>query len=297
MLAGWWIVAASLMVTFHSSLQHETLHGHPTRSARLNELLVFPAIGLFVPYRSFRETHLRHHNDANLTDPYDDPESWYLPLAQWNRTGSFRRRLLNANNTLLGRMIFGPALGLAGFWRNEWRRIVAGDRAVRGAWLAHLLGLVPVLALVHVCAVPPWLYVVAAYGGMSVLMVRTFIEHRAADAMPHRTAVVEAGLLMRLLFLNNNYHAVHHNHPAMAWYRLPELWRAERAQTLERNGYYHYSGGYAQVVRSWLFCQRQPVAHPLLCRGPVTPADTDPASPPPSPISQPLTSVIAPETR
>jgi hypothetical protein len=64
------------------------LHGHPTRSAALNEALVFPALGLFVPYRSFRDTHLRHHNDANLTDPYDDPESWYLPLPEWNRAGS-----------------------------------------------------------------------------------------------------------------------------------------------------------------------------------------------------------------
>jgi fatty acid desaturase len=104
-LGAWWMLPAALMVTLHSSLQHEALHGHPTRSAALNEALVFPALGLFVPYRSFRETHLRHHNDANLTDPYDDPESWYLPLPEWNRAGSARRRLLNLNNTLAGRLL------------------------------------------------------------------------------------------------------------------------------------------------------------------------------------------------
>jgi fatty acid desaturase len=45
-LGAWWMVAAAVMVTLHSSLQHEALHGHPTRSAALNEALVFPALGL-----------------------------------------------------------------------------------------------------------------------------------------------------------------------------------------------------------------------------------------------------------
>ena len=58
----------------HSSLQHEALHGHPTRSAALNEALVFLPLGLLFPYRRFKMLHLRHHNNSALTDPYDDPE-------------------------------------------------------------------------------------------------------------------------------------------------------------------------------------------------------------------------------
>ena len=278
---GWlWMIPAALMVTLHSSLQHEALHGHPTRSAALNEALVFPAIGLFVPYRSFRETHLRHHNDANLTDPFDDPESWYLPLPAWNRTGSVRRRLLNANNTLAGRLTIGPALGLWGFWRTEWRRILNGERQVRRAWLMHVLGMVPVLALIYWAGVPLWQYLLVCYAGMAVLMIRTFIEHRAAETTPERTAVVEAGPVMQLLFLNNNYHAVHHNHPALAWYRLPSLWRSERDQTLAGNGHYHYPGGYLQVAKAWLLRQREPVPHPFMRREPEAPGDRDAASPP-----------------
>jgi fatty acid desaturase len=100
----------------------------------------FQPSGLFVPYRSFRDTHLRHHNDANLTDPYDDPESWYLPLPEWNRAGSLRRRILNLNNTLAGRLVLGPALGLAGFWRSEWRQLKGGDSATWQAWALHLAG-------------------------------------------------------------------------------------------------------------------------------------------------------------
>ena len=71
----------ALAVTLHSSLQHEVLHGHPFRSRRGNEATVFLPIGLFYPYRRFRDLHLAHHDDERLTDPYDDR----------NRTSSTRR--------------------------------------------------------------------------------------------------------------------------------------------------------------------------------------------------------------
>ena len=35
-----------VLLAQHSSLQHEAIHGHPTRSRRLNDALVFPALGL-----------------------------------------------------------------------------------------------------------------------------------------------------------------------------------------------------------------------------------------------------------
>ena len=52
---GWVVLVPLAIVTaFHSSLQHEALHGHPTRSTRWNEVLVFLPLGLFVPYRRLR---------------------------------------------------------------------------------------------------------------------------------------------------------------------------------------------------------------------------------------------------
>src|SRR3712207_2919575 len=65
----WALVVCVLCVTLHGSLQHEALHGHPTRSLRLNEALVFPALGLVFPYRRFRTLPLRPHNNDALTDP------------------------------------------------------------------------------------------------------------------------------------------------------------------------------------------------------------------------------------
>ena len=79
------VLVAAPLVTLHSSLQHEALHGHPTRSAALNEALVFLPLGLLFPYRRFKMLHLRHHNNAALTDPYDDPESFYYAIADWQR--------------------------------------------------------------------------------------------------------------------------------------------------------------------------------------------------------------------
>ena len=85
--SGLWLPLGMVLVTLsaalHSSLCHEALHGHPTQRAWVNEALVFPALTLFIPYRRFRDTHLAHHNDARLTDPYDDPETCYLDPAVW----------------------------------------------------------------------------------------------------------------------------------------------------------------------------------------------------------------------
>jgi fatty acid desaturase len=265
---GWlWIIPAMLMVTLHSSLQHEILHGHPTRSCAVNEALVFAAIGLFVPYRRFRDTHLRHHNNVLLTDPYDDPETWYLSRHDWRCTSPLMRSLLVFNNTLAGRILIGPALGIYGLWRHDLALVKAGNREVMTGYAMHVAGLVPVVALLVWAGVPLWLYaLLVAYPGMSILVIRTYIEHRASEPVPERTAVVEAGLVMRLLFLNNNYHAVHHDNPAVSWFRLPAIWRETRDKTLSESGHYHYPGGYTQVARDWLLRPREPVEHPFMRR-------------------------------
>jgi hypothetical protein len=46
-----------------------------------------------------------------LTDPYDDPETNYLDPVIWSRMGWMRRGVYQFNNTLLGRVLIGPALG------------------------------------------------------------------------------------------------------------------------------------------------------------------------------------------
>lgn len=263
-LGAWIILPGVVIVAFHSSLQHEILHGHPTRYPVVNELLVSLPLGLLIPYRRFKALHLRHHNDSRLTDPYDDPETWYLAERDWDQISPLFRPLLWANGTLAGRVVIGPWLMIWGFLRADFRHLGQGCAEVRGAWFRHLPGVVGVLTLVHLSGMPVWLYVLGmGVPALSLLSVRTFIEHRAASHPAGRSVVLEAGLFWRLLFLNNNLHRVHHEAPSLPWYDLPTRWQAERDRILRENGGY-FIPGYGAVARRWLFSRREPMVHPLM---------------------------------
>lgn len=251
------------VTTLHSSLSHEALHGHPTRRAWINEAMVFCAVGVFVPYRRFRALHLRHHANENLTDPYDDPESFYLAWRDWERLPRTVHLMLRVNNTLVGRLVIGPALSLFAFYCDEWKRIRTGEPRALTAWLRHGLGLLPVIVWLTAVGFPLWLYVAAAaYPAYSLLMLRTFAEHQAHDDPDQRTVIVEASPLFSLLFLNNNLHSAHHDNPAAAWYRLPDIARREHAERAYR------FAGYGELVRNFAFRAKEPVPHPIWRRHP-----------------------------
>jgi len=258
------LVITLVMTAFQSSLQHEALHGHPTRSTIINEAFAFPAVGIWFPYRRYRTLHLKHHIDPHLTDPLEDPESWYRLSADWSELPPWQKTLLRINATLAGRLIVGPALSWCGLWRSDLKAILEGDTVILREWGLHALGLLPVIAILQLTTLPIWLYVVlVAYPATSIILVRSFIEHRAARQWPCRTAVVNAGKCMSLLYLNNNLHAVHHREPACAWYRLPQRWREQRTAILRENDGYFIAGGYREVFRTWFMQQREPVVHPL----------------------------------
>ena len=266
-VSAWLAVpAVALLLTLHSSLQHEALHGHPFPNRRWNELLVSPPLGLFVPYARFRDLHLEHHRDSDLTDPYDDPETNYLDPEVWDGLPGWRRQLARANNTLLGRMILGPAIGTISFVGEDLRRIRGGDRAVAQSWGWHVALSVIVLGLVAMGQMPVWAYLAAAYLGFSILKIRTFAEHRAHEKVRARTVIVEDRGLLAFLFLNNNLHVVHHMHPGAPWYALPRLYRARASHYRACNDHYVFRN-YAEVFRRHLVSAKDPVPHPLWSRG------------------------------
>ncbi len=255
---------AAVLVTLQSSLQHEVLHGHPTRSPAVNEALVYCVFGLFIPYRRFKSLHLRHHNNDRLTDPYDDPESFYLAWRDWDRLPRFLQAVLTFNNTLAGRLLVGPAVSLIGFYGSELRMLTGGNRVVLRAWLHHLAGVVPLAAYVTlVGGMPLLLYVVAvAYPGMSLLMLRTYAEHRAHENAEARSIIVEFCPIFSLLFLNNNLHVVHHAHPRAPWYRLPALYRSAREDWQRRNEGYVFASYFA-LAKQYFVKVKEPVPHPI----------------------------------
>ncbi|WP_170442945.1 fatty acid desaturase [Ruegeria arenilitoris] len=265
-VAAWslWLAVPMMGVVaaLHSSLTHEALHGHPFRAKWLNEALMALPLTLFIPYNRFRDLHLAHHQDANLTDPYDDPESNYLDPAVWIRLPQWQRWVYQANNTLLGRMALGPIIGQLAFLRDDWRGAVRGDRDIWLAWAFHLLGVAVVLWVVAQSAMPVWAFVLSAYLGLALVKIRTFLEHRAHEKSRARTVIVEDRGPFAFLFLNNNLHVVHHMNPAAPWYRLPALYRRGKERYLACNEAYVYRS-YGQVFRQYFWRAKDPVAHPL----------------------------------
>ena len=257
--------AALLMIpalVLHSSLQHEIMHGHPFGDRRLNELLGTPGLGLYLPYGRFADTHLAHHDTPDLTEPLADPESYYVRPEDWQRFGPVRRGILQVNRCLAGRMLIAPLFFTLSLLRHDLRAIAGGDGRILRAWLLHFATLPVVLYLVvQTGGIPVWLYALACYAALSVLSIRTFLEHRAVAPFRERSVIIERGGVLGFLFLNNHLHALHHAQPEVAWYRLPALYRRERDRILRHNGGYAYPG-YGAVIRRYLLAPKEPAVHP-----------------------------------
>lgn len=257
------VLVTGIAVAQLASLAHEVLHGHPFRSQKMSEALVFPATGLVIPYLRFKDTHLQHHNDSALTDPYDDPESNYYDPSVWVRLPWVMKLVLRVNNTLAGRVLIGPLVGTLIFLRQELALILAGDRRVIQAWVLHVPGLALVVGWLWLVAdMTGWGYLLSVYVGTALLKIRTYLEHRAHDAARARTVIIESRGPLSLLFLNNNFHVVHHMHPAVPWYRLPALYASRKDHYQRRNDAYVYRN-YTEIFRRYLFAAKDPVPHPI----------------------------------
>ena len=234
----------------HGSLQHETIHGHPTASNTLNTLLAWLPLGLIYPYAVYKETHLRHLRVEEITDPEIDPESYFTAESGWNRFGAVRKYMHKMNFTFAGRMLLGPFLVVYGLVRGAIIDIAKGDRALLRIWLIHIAAITGILWFVtSVAGMPVWTYVVCfAWPGMMFTLIRSFSEHRPAVNEEHRTRIVEGSWFTQLLFLNVNIHWVHHQRPELPWYRVAAEFRANQEEVLRRNGGF-YARGYWQVIR------------------------------------------------
>lgn len=263
-MPGWLLfILGGLVSGWHASFQHEATHGHPTPSRAFNSLLAGLPLLIWLPYRLFEREHRRHHANPALTDPLEDPESFYVLERDWRRMNRVRRGLLLVNNTLAGRLTLGPVLVVASLlWRQAWL-IGRGDRVAGLDWGFHGAGLAMVFGwLVLVADFPIWLYLLCfVYPGTALLLLRSFIEHRPHEEAPGRTVIVEAGRAFSLLFLNNNLHAVHHEYPAIPWYRLPSAYRARREAVLRANAGFVFTG-YGEIARRYLFRVKDHPVHP-----------------------------------
>jgi fatty acid desaturase len=250
-LLGGWLIA------WQGSLQHETIHGHPTRWPALNRLIGFAPLSLWLPYEAYRRSHLAHHATDRLTDPSTDPESRYLVQGR-----GIAAALSAMQSTLLGRLLVGPLLEVGRFIFTEARALTRGDWGRWRIWGVHLFAVGAVLAwLKLVCRLSLGDYVLFfVYPGIALSLLRSFAEHRADEEPARRVAVVEGAPLLGLLFLNNNLHATHHAHPAAPWWRLPGLYAVQRPQLIA-DGAPVYTG-YSEVFARFLLRDHDRLQHP-----------------------------------
>jgi fatty acid desaturase len=239
--------ALALLGAWYNSLQHEVIHGHPTPWRIVNTALAAPPLGLVVPFGLYREIHLAHHRADPLTDPDLDPESFYVSPATWSRCGPVRRAGLRAMQTLAGRMVLGPPVSAVRWWG---RIVSARNPAARIA--THVSAVALILLGVRASGLAVWVYVVAvAWGGGALSLLRSFAEHRRADA-GSPSAVVHAGWFFSLLFRNNNLHHTHHARPGVPWYGLPDVHARLDGDRAAAAGAGLYRG-YGEIGRRYLF--------------------------------------------
>ena len=268
---GWWLTLALadqlpvwvflpllvFLLALHSSMNHELIHCHPTRNAKLNDFMAYPPLALLYPYPLFKVTHLQHHRDEDITYPGIDPESFFITHAHWEELNRFQKALAWVNMTLAGRFLLFPARATISMSLEAIKSIFRRDEDA-SMWLIHLTLVTVILLLVtRVFQVDLWLYLIAAYFSQSMILIRSFFEHRPVERVSGRIVIQDAGLLFRLLYLNNNYHLVHHQHPGLPWFAIPAEYRANKAWYLKENDGYHYPGYFA-----WLRYLFRPIHAP-----------------------------------
>ena len=203
-------------------------------------------------------THLKHHNDAQITLPGIDPESFFYSPKQWAAQSRTGKKIAWIRMTLAGRLLLGPGLTAIDLGQQAIRAI-RQRTAERATWVMHIV-LVPTVLVIATqwFAVPLWEYLLCAYASQSMIMLRSFYEHRAVTSVSERTVLQEACLPLRFLYLNNNYHLVHHRYPTLPWYQIPNEYRRHQKAYLAKNNHYRFKG-----YSAWLQYLFKPVASPI----------------------------------
>ena len=156
---------------------------------------------------------------------------WFTTLAFWQTLG-----LLPATLLLI--------------WFTTWymslqHELIHGH-PTRYPRLNQLLGLMPLAV---------------SYPALALTKVRSFLEHRADTDPLARSVINEASLPWRVLFLNLNYHSVHHDLPGVPWYALRKVYLRDRASYQQRNGGFLVQG-YGEWLRHFLWRSVNVNAHP-----------------------------------
>ena len=241
-----------LFTTWYLSLQHELIHGHPTRHPRLNQLFGTLPLAVWYPYGLYRDSHLAHHRNHTLTEPDEDPETYYVSPQRWERLKPWQQQIIHLRNTFPGRLLLGPLLDITATVKTLMLAFIQRNRAAMVMWLIHLTLLSALFYWMAQQAFSPlWFVLTVSYPALMLTKVRSFYEHRAEEAPLARSVNNEAALFWRLLFLNLNYHSVHHDLPGLPWYGLRKVYLLYRDGYHQRNHGFRVAGYGEWLMRYW----------------------------------------------
>jgi beta-carotene hydroxylase len=229
----WWLgvtIPVQAFVTFSMfTVLHDSIHSTVGRRSWVNQLfgrLSMPFVSLFGTFPMLKYIHIAHHRNTNESID-NDPDAWpnvgprwqvvvrCFTIDAWYACFYFRRL------------------------RNRPNKEIAG----------FLINLSVVAALV-IAAVTLWdwglqfvlIYLIPQRIGMGLLgWLFDWLPHHdltmTAKENRFQTARVRVGWerLMSPLLFYQNYHVVHHIHPAIPFYALARAWKKREADYLDRN--------------------------------------------------------------
>ena len=230
-VSRWWLVVTVVvqgLVTFSMfTVLHEAIHHIVGRPDWINQVfgrLSMPFVSLFGTFPVLAYIHIAHHRNTNK-GIHDDPDAWSITGPRWQLP--LRWLTIDA-------------------WYFRYYLVRLRQRPRKDA-LGFAIQLVLALALVATL-------LILGYGRELVLIY--FVPQRIGmgilawwfDWLPHhglvtaktdrfRVARVRVGCerVLCLLLMYQNYHLVHHIHPAIPFYLYVKAWRAAEADYVDRN--------------------------------------------------------------
>ena len=106
----------------------------------------------------------------------------------------------------------------------------------------------------HYSSLSFWVYIISAYISLSILNIRTFLEHVAEKKVSERTVIIDDKGIFSLLFMK-----VHHLNPNKPWLGI---FNKSRNEFLKLNKGYYYKS-YFEIFKLYLFTRKDEVAHPF----------------------------------
>ncbi len=230
-ISAWWLLAsipAHTAVTFTVfTCLHESVHHAAGRKSWVNEVLgrlSMPFVVLWGTYPMFKFIHIEHHRNTNEGSDVD-PDAWTSEGPTWQLPLRWSVVDLHYARFYVPRLARRPRREAVGFVANLVVVIALLVALVATGHGAELLLVYVVPQRLGLCILAWW---------FDWLPHHDLEDTAATDRFRATRIRVGWERVMTPLMFSQNYHLVHHIHPAIPFYRYVQAWRRTEQDYLER---------------------------------------------------------------